>query len=408
MPSYVVYRTNFVFIGCLLLFACNSSRAQENGAIQAPATISGWVHWAEGIPANETTARLHRWDSDRQRWRTSEQAVSVENDGSFRFKSLPGDEYWCVAVRAPGAGIVFRQFVAESGNTKTVHFNLRPASTAYITVRDDQGLPLAGAKFRSVELVDGTEGSFSIRRGSEGGLDIPIAVSDKDGRLPLGTFSEGIIFKSGWIDHPDFAAVTVSPDVVLQSQEVAVTQLSRGFPVHFDIRDAKSRAVPSTLTEVSVDLRHNEIADAASVLSIPFAISNSGFDIHLREGQYKFFRLTSTSHVLLPVVGLDPSSRIRIASGENDHWVFQALPKVLVRGRVIGLDGKPVANAPLTGEIRNLLHDGTPAPTEWGHLGACGLGKDQFRWGIRSPFGSGKWPDFLSRKRITLDRSYCC
>lgn len=366
MKSYVQSSTTSLIVGCLLLFAIHSAQAQENDAAKSPATISGVVRWLDGNTANNITARLHRWDSDRQRWQTAEQSTSVGSDGAFQFEGLPGDEYWCVAVRSPKAGIVFRQFVAESGKNKAVNINLRSASAAYITVRDDQGQPLAGAKFRSMELVDGTEGSFSIRRGSEEGLDISVAVSDEDGRLSLAAFSKGIIFKSGWIDHPDFAATTVSPDAILQSGEIAAVQLSRGFPVHFDIRSEISRTFPAIPAEVTVDLRHNEISNAASVLGIPFPVSNSGFDIRLEPGRYTLLRLSSTSHVLLPAVALDTSSRIRIGPGENDRWAFRAIPKVLVRGRVITQDGKPVPKAYLTGEIKNLMEDGTPAPPEWG------------------------------------------
>jgi len=285
--------------------------------------------------------------------RTSEQSISVGSDGAFQFEGLPGDEYWCVGVRAPEAGIVFRQFVAESGKNKPVNINLRPASAAYITVRNDQGQPLAGAKFRSMELVDGTEGSFSIRRGSEEGLDIPVAVSDENGRLSLAAFSKGIIFKSGWIDHPDFAAITISPDAILQSGEIAAVQLSRGFPVHFDIRAAMSSTFPAIPAEVTVNLRHNQIFNAASVLGVPFPTSNRGFGIQLEPGQYQLLRLSSTSHVFLPIVSLDTSSRIRIGPGENDRWIFRALPKVLMRGRVITAGGKPVPKAILTGDIKN-------------------------------------------------------
>ncbi|MBL8812255.1 MAG: redoxin domain-containing protein [Planctomycetaceae bacterium] len=305
----------------------------------------------------------------------AEQTVSIGNSGEFELKELAEDQYWCVAVRAPQAGIVFRQFVLEHGETKTLNVDLKPASTAYITIHDDQGKPLAGAKFRFMEFVEGNEGSFSIRRGSEQALGIPVAVSDQEGRLPLPLLSEGVVFKRGWVDHPNFAAVTLSPDMVLQSQEIAVAEFKRGFPVHFDIHDVKTGVTPSTLAEVSVNLRHNEITDAASVLDIPFSVSNSGFDIQLTEGQYKFFRITSTSHVLLPVVGLDPSSRIRIAQGENDRWLFRALPKVLVAGRVIDSNGKPVANASLTGEVRNVLFDGSPAPTTWGSWAHVEWGK---------------------------------
>ena len=353
MKSYVQSRTTSLVVGCLLLFSSHSTHAQENDAAKAPATISGVVRWVEDVPVNTTAAHLHRWDSDRQRWRTSEQSISVGSDGAFQFEGLPGDEYWCVGVRAPEAGIVFRQFVAESGKNKPVNINLRPASAAYITVRNDQGQPLAGAKFRSMELVDGTEGSFSIRRGSEEGLDIPVAVSDENGRLSLAAFSKGIIFKSGWIDHPDFAAITISPDAILQSGEIAAVQLSRGFPVHFDIRAAMSSTFPAIPAEVTVNLRHNQIFNAASVLGVPFPTSNRGFGIQLEPGQYQLLRLSSTSHVFLPIVSLDTSSRIRIGPGENDRWIFRALPKVLMRGRVITAGGKPVPKAILTGDIKN-------------------------------------------------------
>ena len=252
MRSDVQNKTTSLVFGCLLLFGCHSSHAQENDAIKSPATIVGLVRCADGVLVNRAAAHLHRWDSDRQRWQTFEQSVPVGSDGAFQFKSVPGDEYWCVDVRAPEAGIVFRQFVAESGQTKTVNVTLSPPSAAYITVRDDQGQPLAGAKFRSLELVDGREGSFSIRRGSEEGLDIPAAVSDENGRLSLGDFSKGVVFKSGWIDHPDFAAITVSPDAILQSGEIAAVQLSRGFPVHFDFRGEMSSTFPAIPAEVTV------------------------------------------------------------------------------------------------------------------------------------------------------------
>ena len=135
MRSDVQNKTTSLVFGCLLLFGCHSSHAQENDAIKSPATIVGLVRCADGVLVNRAAAHLHRWDSDRQRWRTFEQSVPVGSDGAFQFKSVPGDEYWCVDVRAPEAGIVFRQFVAESGQTKTVNVTLSPPSAAYITVR---------------------------------------------------------------------------------------------------------------------------------------------------------------------------------------------------------------------------------------------------------------------------------
>lgn len=352
-----------VFVVGLMVFASDSAHAQDDAAKTA-STISGVVQWADGVSANETTAHLHRWDSNWQRWRSADESVSVGNDGVFQFGNLPGDEYWCVTVRAPEAGIIFRQFVVDSGKTKTLSINLRPQSRAYITVRDDEGKPLPGARFRSMELVDGSEGSFTIRRGSEKGLNIPVAVSDKDGRISLEMFSEGIMFNSGWIDHPDFAAVTLSPQGTLRSGEIDSVQLRRGFPVHFDVQ-SDTPGTPLALEEVNIKLRHNEVFNPASVIDVPFPISNGGIDIHLQPGQFSMLYLSSPSHVILPIVALDSSSRIRIAQGENDYWRFQAKPKVLVRGRVVRSDGRPIPNARLTGAVKNVLADGTQVPPNW-------------------------------------------
>lgn len=347
----------------------------HNKNLTAESAISGTVRWSDENAVNETVAHLHRWDADRRRWSTSEQSVSVGTDGSFQFESLAGDQYWCVAVQAPDAGTVFRQLVVDARQTKTVNVTLRPAAASHITVRDDAGQPLAGAKIRTLEIADGTEGSISIGRGSEDGLGIPIAISDTEGRLPLGKFSEGATLKSVWIDHPEFAAVRLLPDVELKSGEIATVQLKRGFPLHFDIRAPMHSEAPLALMETTVHLRHNRIENAASVLNVPYPLSNGGLDIQLEPGTFSLLRVLSESHVVLPTVSLDTNSRMRIAPGENDYWVFRAFPKVLVRGRVVTADGKPVPKVYLTGDVRNLLEDGTPAPAEWGVWAHTGWGQ---------------------------------
>ncbi|MEZ6032901.1 MAG: redoxin family protein [Planctomycetaceae bacterium] len=378
MTNHFLFRT---CIGSLLLLTtmltAGQAEAQEdhNKNLTAESAISGTVRWSDGNAVNETVAHLHRWDADRQRWSTSEQSVSVGVDGSFRFEHLAADEYWCVAVQAPDAGTVFRQLVVDARQTKTVNVTLRPAAASHITVRDDAGQPLAGAKIRTLEIADRTEGSISIGRGSEDGLGIPIAISDTEGRLPLGKFSEGATLKSVWIDHPEFAAVRLLPDVELKSGEIATVQLKRGFPLHFDIRAPMHSEAPLALMETTVHLRHNRIENAASVLNVPYPLSNGGLDIQLEPGTFSLLRVLSESHVVLPTVSLDTNSRMRIAPGENDYWVFRAFPKVLVRGRVVTVDGKPVPKVYLTGDVRNLLEDGTPAPAEWGVWAHTGRGQ---------------------------------
>ncbi len=380
IPMNILWQLPLGFGSLLVLIVtltAGHAAAQDdnNKSLTVESAIRGTVRWSNGNSVKETVAHLHRWDAERQRWETSEQSVPVGVDGPFRFEHLAGDEYWCVAVQAPDAGIAFRQLVVEAGQTKTMNIALRPAAASYITVRDDAGQPLAGAKIRTLEIADGTEGSISIGRGSEDGLGIPIAISDTEGRLPLGRFSERATLKSVWIDHPDFAAIRLLPDVELKSGEIATVQLKRGFPLHFDIRGPIHSEAPLTLMETTVHLRHNRIENSASVLNIPYPLSNGGLDIQLEPGTYSLLRVLSESHIVLPTVSLDTNSRIRIAPGENDRWVFRALPKVLVRGRVITADGKPVPKVYLTGDVRNLLEDGTPAPAEWGVWAHTGWGQ---------------------------------
>jgi len=105
MISQIQNRLIYTILGGLMLFASDPAHAQDD-AVKAASTISGVVQWADGVSANETTAHLHRWDSDRLRWMTEEQSSAVDKGGAFQFDELPGDQYWCVAVRAPGAGTV--------------------------------------------------------------------------------------------------------------------------------------------------------------------------------------------------------------------------------------------------------------------------------------------------------------
>ncbi len=335
--------------------------------VDAPAQLTGIIRWKDGRPLAQPDVKLHRWSRDGNRWQSSEKVATVDGEGKFLFENLPGDQYWCVAVQVPEAGLAMRQIATEAGKTAKVGVTLKPAVASYITVRDDQGRPLAGAKFRFWEVIDGTEGEFAVIRGSEAGLGLPVAVSDEAGRLSLPEFPEGVVLERAHIDHPQHAVGIARCEGGLRAGEIATCELPKGFPVRFQFVQPDSASPPTGLSEVRVMMYGNQGSrDANAIVRIPFPVRDGRMEIQTQPWQFEFLRVESAAHFITPQVGASTDEKLKIAAGVNDQWTFRTLPKVLVRGRVVKEDGTPIAKANVLGEIENLLADGSPAPKEWG------------------------------------------
>lgn len=333
----------------------------------ALARLSGVIRWVDGRPLVQPEVKLHRWSEDGERWQPAEKVAEVDANGKFLFDNLPGDQYWCVVVRVPEAGLALRQIVIEAGKTANVNVTLKPAVAGYVTVRDEHGQPLAGAKFRSCGIVDGNEGTFFLLRGNEAALGLPVSESDDSGRLFLPELPEGAVLESCGIDHSRHAEATLKQKSALQAGEIAACELPAGFPLRFQFVDPESAAPPSRLSEVQVLLYGNlHSRDAVAVMGVPFPVREGRTEFHMQPGEFNIFRVKSASHYMTPRLLTKDNERLRIAAGEYDQWTFRALPKVLVHGRVMKEDGTPVAKAYVIGEIENLLADGTAAPKAWG------------------------------------------
>lgn len=338
---------------------------EEANSAAETSRIHGTVRWMDNRPINDCQIELHRRDSVRRRWQAKETSVAVTADGKFQIESLPRDEYWCLAVRTPDAGVTLRQIVVKSGETESVNFVLYPPASAHIRIHDDEGLPIAGARIRHLEFVDGTEGSFNITRGDESVFGFTDAPSDQEGRLPIEGFSSGLTLKSMWIDHSNFAAATLKPELQMRSSEMAAVELKPGLPLHFRFAErTEDKSLPD-LKEVVVQLRHSNLREADSILSVPYPVQHGMLAVRLQPGAFSMLRIESDSAFMLPSVSLEYGEALNIAPQHYDYWTFRCLPKVLVRGRVVKEDGTPVASEYLTGSIRNVLADGSPVPREW-------------------------------------------
>jgi thiol-disulfide isomerase/thioredoxin len=331
----------------------------------AKSRISGVVRWADGRPVVDPQINLHRWNQDGNGWREAERVTAIDADGNFAFEDLPADQYCCVAVRVPGAGLALRQISTEAGETAKVRVTLRPAVKSFVTVRDDQGRPLDGARFRSWEIVDGTEGTCSLRRGGEPGLGLPVAISDESGRLAFPELPQGAILKRMHIDHPRFAAALLGPEQSLKAGEIATCHLQAGFPLRLQFVQPDEGHSPPDLSEISLRLWHKDLRHADSILSIPFPVKDGYVEQQLQPGEFQLLDMQSERYLFTPWVHPKDRSRLRFTPGEHDQWTFRALPKVLVRGRVLKGNGNPLPKATLGGSIENLLGDGTRVPDNW-------------------------------------------
>lgn len=319
-------------------------------------SITGVLRWADGRPLVEPHVALHPWDQKLNRWRPAERTAEVDTQGKFAFDGVTED-YYCVAARVSEAGAAFRTVITSTGQPATTSITLRPAVASFLTVRDDQGRPLAGARCRGWEIVDGSEGTFGLRRGSEESLRLPVEVSDETGRLRLAALPEGAILKSITLEHPEFAAASLEPQKPLQAGEVAACQLQPGFPVQLRFVSPETGTNPADLTEVFPRINHQNLRDPNSIYGISFPVKDGALALPMQPGPYQMIWLTSERYLFTPFVYLQDGKHFTLAPGQNDRWTLRALPKVAVRGRVLKADGQPIAKAYIKSEIENMSGD---------------------------------------------------
>lgn len=335
--------------------------------VMPPARIAGRVTWEDDRPATAASVTLHRMSRPRNRWLPAERTATVDRDGRFAWDDLPDGEHWCVTVREAGAGLVLRELNVDAGETADVAVTLRPAITAWVTVRDDQGRPLAGAKWRRFDIVDGVAQGWCLLRGCEEGLGLPVAVSDEHGRLPLPPLPQGAILTTGRIDHPDYAAAELGRRPVTPGEMAACT-LKTGLRLRLNFVELDGVTPARDLSEVIVTLAHENIYDANTVV-LPYAVIDGRVEFVIEAGMYIMFRVQAEPFIITPQVNTFLTNKpLRISPGEHDEWTLRVGVgrKVAVRGRVVDEQGQPIVGAGLWGETQNLLADGTPAPRDWG------------------------------------------
>ncbi len=333
----------------------NTARCEFRGQIVDPA----------GEPVESAEIRLHRWNSETSCWSPAERTAESDTVGHFRFDELPPDEFWCVRVAAANTGLRLHSQALKSGEHCHIKLKLSEAVSAFLTIVDEDGKPIAGARFRSYAITDEDRNVFFIQRQSEPGLEIDSAVSDENGRLPLPLFCTGTSLDGFWIDHPTFSAKGGNLTTPLFGGEVDRVYLQQGFPLRLEFVDENNKPTDA-LKEVSVRLLNNVTSHDSSIIDTNYPVTNANLTVAMSESQFRIFILRSSEYFITPNVVQPRPATFAIKPGTNDQWKFRVVPKVSVVGRIIDEHGQPVAGAPFRGEIENLMADGTLVPGEWG------------------------------------------
>jgi len=364
--------------------------AAEAPAEPAKGSIVARVVSETGAPQPGAHVSLFSFNSDWRRWDAMKRDIDADETGVARF-TIPADNSYIVRAGADDDRVGYREcLLLEKEPRQEVDVRLAPPMGTAVSVRDESGKPVAGARIWAIEH-SGANGSVSFDWQSLRTFGFSVERSSAEGELllpplPPGTMKLRLI-------HDDFAPAEVKE--IRVGGEGAQAILQHGVKISMQIAMDQGEPIVDAMM---IDLRHSPFEHPSTLIGRLPRLRDDGFaQLTVAEGEYHWLRLQHPDYVVTPVYSeryggtlAEESEPFKVGSGVN-MFNFRGRRKVKVRGRVIDdKTGEPVAEQSIEGELPGKI-DGPFArfADEWSHIG-WGETNDQGEYDVELATGRGR------------------
>jgi thiol-disulfide isomerase/thioredoxin len=378
----------------LLITALPMSRSAEEGAndaVKPPGAIAVRVVNEAGAPQPDADLSLFRFDRDWRTWQPQNRDIRTDAAGAARYEELPIDSYTIRAQSSDGLVGLRTSFLLDDQQQQDVGVKIERPTETSITVQDESGKPVAGARIWQLECT-GANGSVDLDPQSLETLGLQIEPSNADGVLALPPLPPGTLKVR--LIHADYAPCEVKGVRVGETAAKATMQPGVKLALRFEMEDGAS-----PVDSVMIDFRHSPYDHPSTLIGrLPHVQADGSAEICVAAGDYGTFQVNHPEYIATPMYSelrgsmlSDATEPIQVRPGENT-LTFRLQRKVKLRGRAIDAEtGKPIVGESIEAQAFTGPVSGPFArfAEKWSHIGWAETGKNG-EYEIDMPAGQGR------------------